>query len=237
MYSMMWLWKVLVYSEGKCLGYWWGRDLFASRAVDENIQKARRAFFLFGNIGAFQGDLSPLSAKSIIETCVIPILLYGSENWILTGALTDKLDRFLGEISKRVLRWPKYHSNSAALVVLGMESVKSRVLSRKLGFLKRKIGRDSVGVGGEVVRVLMDDIESLCLVKECRELEECVGVSFVDDLMVESEIVRMKDVKDAVKRAVWERLVNKCKEKAPLVATIGEDKKWMALWDKALDLG
>ena len=168
------------------MGYWWGRDLFASRAVDENIQKAKRAFFLFGNIGAFQGDLSPLSAKSIIETCVIPILLYGSENWILTGALTDKLDRFLGEISKRVLRWPKYHSNTAALVVLGMESVKSRVLSRKLGFLKRKIGRDSVGVGGEVVRVLMDDTESLCLAKECRELEECVGVSFVDDLMVES---------------------------------------------------
>ena len=38
-------------SEGKCLGYWWRSDLLAVRAVDENIQKARRSFFQFGSIG------------------------------------------------------------------------------------------------------------------------------------------------------------------------------------------
>ncbi len=31
--------------EGKCLGYWWKGDLLATRAVEENIKKARRAFF------------------------------------------------------------------------------------------------------------------------------------------------------------------------------------------------
>ena len=61
--------------EGKCLGYWWRGDLLASRAVEENIQKARRAFFHFGSIGAFQGDLSPLSTRSVVETCVVPVLL------------------------------------------------------------------------------------------------------------------------------------------------------------------
>ena len=30
---------------GKCLGYWWKGDLLATRAVEENIMKARRAFF------------------------------------------------------------------------------------------------------------------------------------------------------------------------------------------------
>ena len=63
--------------EGKCLGYWWRGDLLASRAVEENIQKARRAFFHFGSIGAFQDDLSPLSIRSVVETCVVPVLLYG----------------------------------------------------------------------------------------------------------------------------------------------------------------
>ena len=30
---------------GKCLGYWWKGDLFATKSVDENIKKARRCFF------------------------------------------------------------------------------------------------------------------------------------------------------------------------------------------------
>ena len=37
---------------GKCLGYWWKGDLSASRSVEENIRKARRAFFHFGSIGS-----------------------------------------------------------------------------------------------------------------------------------------------------------------------------------------
>ena len=44
---------------GKCLGFWWKGDLLATRAVEENIKKARRAFFHYGSIGVFQGDLSP----------------------------------------------------------------------------------------------------------------------------------------------------------------------------------
>jgi len=38
---------------GKCLGYWWKGDLLATRAVEENIMKARRAFFHYGSIGVF----------------------------------------------------------------------------------------------------------------------------------------------------------------------------------------
>ena len=68
--------------EGKCLGYLWRGDLLTSHAVEENIQKARQAFFHFGSIRGFQGDLSPLSTRSVVETCVVPVLLYGCENWI-----------------------------------------------------------------------------------------------------------------------------------------------------------
>ena len=67
--------------NAKCLGYWWSWDLSASKAVDEAIKKARRAFFAFGAMGAFQGQLNPVSTRSIYETCVVPVLLFGSENW------------------------------------------------------------------------------------------------------------------------------------------------------------
>ncbi len=45
----------------KCLGHWWSWDL---SAIDEAIKKARRAFFSFGAMGAFQGKLNPLSSRS-----------------------------------------------------------------------------------------------------------------------------------------------------------------------------
>ena len=52
-------------------------------------------------MGAFQGDLNPLSSKSIIDSCVMPVLLFGSENWILSDTLQCKLEAFLGELAKR----------------------------------------------------------------------------------------------------------------------------------------
>ena len=107
----------------------------ATRCVHENIKKARRCFFHFGSIGAFQGDISPLSSRFVIDLCVIPVLLFGCENWILTESLVKQLECFQGELAKRVLRWPKHHSNTAAVVVLGLPSVRYLVLMRKIGFL------------------------------------------------------------------------------------------------------
>ena len=101
---------------GKCLGFWWKKDLLASRCISENINKARKAFG-YGSIGAFQGSLRPILSVSIIETCILPSLLYmyGAENWILTPVLIDRLESFQGELANRILCWPiKHHSNTAA---------------------------------------------------------------------------------------------------------------------------
>ena len=46
------------------------------------------------------------------------------------------------------------------------------ILLRKLAFLQRLLRDDAVGVGVEVLHTCVDDIETLCLVKECVELEE-----------------------------------------------------------------
>ena len=78
--------------------------MMASWSVEENIRKAHKSFFHYGSLGAFQGDLSPLSTRSIIETCVMPILLFGSENWIVSGGILEQLESFLGELAKRALK-------------------------------------------------------------------------------------------------------------------------------------
>ena len=64
--------------------------------MEENIRRAHKSFH-YGSLGAFQGDLSPLLTRFTIETCVMPILLFGSKNWIVSGGILEQLESFLGE--------------------------------------------------------------------------------------------------------------------------------------------
>ena len=41
---------------------------------------------------------------------------YGCENWFLNDAVLNLLHSRLGELSKRILRLPKWYSNTAAMV-------------------------------------------------------------------------------------------------------------------------
>ena len=84
--------------QAKCLGVWWQHDLSPCRSVEENISKARRAFFGLGSIGSFHGVLNPLTGLSAFEVFLIPVLLYGCETWILTPALLSKLEKLESEI-------------------------------------------------------------------------------------------------------------------------------------------
>ena len=143
---------------GKCLGYWWKGDLFATKSVDENIKKTRRCFFHYGSIGAFQGDICPLSSRSILKSCVMPVLR------IMTEVLWEKLEAFQGELVKRILKWPKHHSNSAAATTLEVSTMRCRVLIRKLSFLQRVVNSNSASLSGTALVALSDDTASICLV-------------------------------------------------------------------------
>ena len=67
----------------KCLGVWWCSNFSSRKSIEERINKARGAFFAHGQLGAFHGLLNPLSSRSFIESCVIPVLMYGAESWCL----------------------------------------------------------------------------------------------------------------------------------------------------------
>ena len=119
----------------KCLGVWLEHNLSSSKSIEENIAKARRAFFAIGALGAFQGKCNPLTGRSIFETFVIPVLLYRCEAWILTQSLTAKLEKFQSEIGKRILQLSKFHNNTAPMIGLHLPSMKVQILLRKLSAL------------------------------------------------------------------------------------------------------
>ena len=133
--------------------------------------------------GVFQRDISPLSSKEVIESCVMPVLLYDSEKWIMTDVLMERLEAFQAELVKRALKWPKHHSNTAAIVVLDIPTMKCRILVKKLGFLRRVMEGDLDSLRGSVMLALCDEVESICLVRECREMEECFRTHFTKDMM------------------------------------------------------
>ena len=134
----------------------------------------------------------------------------------MTPSLMERVESFQAELVKRALKWPKHLSNTAALVVVGVQSMRSRILERKLGFLQRVLCASPGSLCGRVVETWCDSITSLCLVKECRELEEMCGVTLTDR-MLKGELAWSRSLKEEIRRVDHNLLVERCAVKAPLI--------------------
>ena len=83
-----------------CLGVVWSYNLLPQAVIESNINKARRALFGLGSLGIYHGKQNSLSASKAIQVCVMPVCLYGSENWLITGPQLQELESFQAEIIK-----------------------------------------------------------------------------------------------------------------------------------------
>ena len=154
----------------------------------------------------------------------------------MTEVLWEKLEAFQGELAKRILKWPKHHSNSAAATTLEVSTMRCRVLIRKLSFLQRVVNSNSASLSGTALLALSDDTASICLVRECRELEEVFGTHFTQEILSDNA-PSLKEVKDAIHERDRTKLTEKCSEKAPMIAAVARRITWSRLWDSAMDLG
>ena len=214
----------------KCLVYVWNSTLSSKPMIEHNITKARRFFFANGSIGAYQGNISPLSCRSVIETCVMLILLYGCESWSLCDSslkalysnTTSMIVMDCQPAEARCLHWakneisyvsyflkvgisytnqvedrakcPTYMTFSSILYLIGVGNTNFRevghignfffrpVLIRKLCFLHR-ITNSSDTLSLRTLEALSDDIESVCLIRECLELEERLNVNLTHSFL------------------------------------------------------
>ena len=102
-------------SSAKCLGVIWSHNLSPRDSIDFNIKKARRAFFALRSLGISGGKQNPLTCSEIFEVCILPVCLYGCENWLLTDSLLQLLETFQVEIGKKMLNLPIQHANLCPL--------------------------------------------------------------------------------------------------------------------------
>ena len=93
---------------------WWDSHPSSKLSVCERINKAQAAFFSHGQLGAFHGLINPLSSRStcIVECCILPILMYSFESWVLNSTLLSSLESFQSELGKHISKLPKYTLNS-----------------------------------------------------------------------------------------------------------------------------
>ena len=124
-------------------------------------------FFANGQLGAFHGFLNPLSSRSIVECCILPVLLYGSETWVLNNSSLQVLDSFQAELGRRILKLPKFSSNTVPLLVLNWPSMCARILCNKLSFLFQVCNGESTSLSTQVFRSLaVSDVSSMSIVKQ-----------------------------------------------------------------------
>ena len=160
-------------SSIKYLGVWWEYSSSSKISIADRINKACAAFFSRGDLGAFHGLLNPLSSRSLVESCIISVLMYGSESWVVNVTLLKRLESFQAEIGKRILRLPKYTSNNIPLLVLRWPSMCARILCSKISFLFRTCSDDD----GSSLRaqtfaaIAATDVNSLSIIKQCRFLQ------------------------------------------------------------------
>ena len=227
-------------TASKCLGVWWTPDLCSTKAVAENISKARKAFFSFGCIGAFQGKLNPLSSRSVVEACVMPVLLFGAESWYLTDSVLDDLECFQCTLGRRILKLSRFHSNTSVLIGLDWPSVRARVLIRKLSYLTRVFVADNDKLSSQILKSFAErDISNLSIVEQCRYLEGVYGTDFTGEIL-DSRLSR-RDLQKAILAADKAFRLKDCDTHQSLKHITGpgipSELSWLKIWDMALDHG
>ena len=175
-----------------------------------------------------------------MESCVFPVLMYGSESWILNSTLLSKLESFQAEIGKRILSLSRYTSNYVPLLALKWPSVTARLLCSKLSFLHTILNDDSdESLSSQVFHTLAaSDIDSISLIKQCRLLDQTLGLNFTETLLVDPS-TSFRDLKRQIITADYTRTLNMSEQHVSLeyVLKVANGGSWMRFWDNALEHG
>ena len=196
------------------------------------------------DLGAFQGKLNSLSSSSIFITCILLILLYGCETWILDSSTIARLERFQNEIGCRILQLPKHFSGTTVRLALQWPSMSTRVLIRKLTFLSRLLSNSNEVelISKEIFSSLAAvDVYNVSIIQQCCMLEASLGTSVLERCLNEpceasaivaeqKSILSNKDFQLLITHGLSHR-------NAKLVAEVAQTTSWRQLWDIALDRG
>ena len=220
--------------QAGCLGYQWSHNLSAKPCVESNINKARRQFFALGSSGAFLGHSNPLASKEVYETCVVPTLLYGAENWILDENCLNLLECFQAEIGRRILKLSRFHSNLSTRIGLALPSILSRILKLKLGYLQNLLFSKEDTIATTTFKIIASqNVYNMSLVKQCIFLDSKLKTNCTSQIL--SNTSSLCSLKKCITTSDQHLLAEEASkhQSVCLAAKIN----WLRVWEAARDKG
>ena len=155
-------------------------------------------------------------------------------------SILNLLQSFQAELGRRILKLPKFASNTVPLLVLNWPSMCARLLCNKLSFLFRVCNGGSTSLSTQVFRTIaVSDVTSLSIVKQCHFLDSILGTKFTNEVLSVNSEVSLRDLKKRILEADRLRTIEKSDGHPSLfyVLRIAKENNWMKFWDVALEHG
>ena len=165
------------------------------------------------------------------EVCIVPVCLYGSENWLLTDRLLDSLESFQSEVGEGILNLPKHHSNQCPLIALKWPSMRLRILKRKMIFLLRLMKLENSSISAKVFRSLRESDTEPLVVQQCKYQKQAYNTNFTQTILTD-----IKSIFKVPEKADHELTWIHVKER-PSLKPLSRSISWPKLWDIARDRG
>ncbi|CAC5382256.1 unnamed protein product [Mytilus coruscus] len=103
--------------------------------IDENLKKARRTLYSLMGVGLYgENGLDSQTSMSIMNTYIIPIMLYGLEIVIPRGRCLETLNIQFKKILKQLLSLPKTVADPVIYIISGMLPVEAQIDVKILTF-------------------------------------------------------------------------------------------------------
>jgi hypothetical protein len=116
----------------------------AIKDVETRIRKARGAYTILGKI--WHSTIYNANTKlHIFKSCVVSVLLYGCETWLVTEGIKRKLQVFVNRCLRRILRifWPNTISNAELWERANMTDINTTIRRRKYGWIGHTLRKPS----------------------------------------------------------------------------------------------
>ena len=158
---------------------------------------------------------------------------------MLNCSLLQALESFQAELERRVLKLPKFSSNTAPLLVLNWPTMCARVLCNKLLFLIRVCRGKLTSLSTQVFRsIAVSDVTSMSIVKQCHFLDSILDTQFTNKVLNSPEL-SSRDLKKQTIEADRLKIMEKSENHPSLfhIFRIARENKWLKFWDIALEYG
>ena len=117
-----------------------GETLNTKNNINDHIKEIERkteaalqsALYIAGDDN-YQG-IEMETIWTLIESCIIPIITYGSETWDINQNQTKRLNRILDNIIKRILNLPQSTPRECLYYELGTLDIEHRIITKRINY-------------------------------------------------------------------------------------------------------